>query len=63
MFDLLTSLFQLSFVLYPFLPQTAERIKKAVTSKGFTTVQESWQDIPVGQKVGDIGILFPRIEK
>ncbi len=63
MLDLLSSLYQLSFVLYPFLPQTAEKIKRAITGAGFTTFTESWTELGAGQKVEDIKMLFPRMEK
>lgn len=62
MLDLLTSLYQLSFALYPFLPQTAVKIKQAITGTGFTTFKESWTELGAGQKVEDVKMLFPRIE-
>lgn len=61
MADLLNSLYQLSFTLYPFLPETATLIKQAVSGKGFTTEKESETDLPAGQEVKDIEMLFPRI--
>lgn len=61
--DLLESLYQLSFTLYPFLPQTATKIKLALTGKEFGSEKESYTDLKPGQKIDDIGMLFPRMEK
>jgi methionyl-tRNA synthetase len=61
MYDLLYSLYQLSFVLYPFLPETATKIKTALTGKDFTNIEERENPLPTGQKVADVGILFPRL--
>jgi len=63
MYDLLYSLYQLSFTLYPFLPTAATKIKKALTGTDFTRLSEREQELPAGQKVEDIDVLFPRIEK
>ncbi|MFC1721406.1 methionine--tRNA ligase [Patescibacteria group bacterium] len=61
-YDLLYSLHQLSFALYPFIPDTAVKIKKALTGKDFTTLKERETDLVAGQEIEDVGQLFPRIE-
>ncbi|MFC1617777.1 methionine--tRNA ligase [Patescibacteria group bacterium] len=61
MSDLLNSLYQLSFTLTPFMPDTAEKIKQALTGKSFANFEESDADLPAGQEVSDIENLFPRL--
>jgi len=62
MYDLLYSIYQLSFALYPFLPEAATKIKKAVSGNDFTTLKEREQELKAGQKVEDVEILFPRLD-
>lgn len=63
MYDLLFSLQQLSGALAPFLPATAEKIKRALGGTGLVSMADCQKKLGAGQPVEDIKILFPRMEK
>ncbi len=63
MYDLLFSLQQLSGALAPFLPATAVKIKRAIGGNDLTSLADCRRSLGAGQKVEDIKMLFPRIEK
>lgn len=65
-FDLLESLHQIAWMIYPFLPSTARKIGKRLGVKSLTAknpqVRESWSSIRPNNKI-TIGLpLFPRIK-
>lgn len=63
-YTLLETLRKLSILLYPFIPETAEKIQEQL---GYKDKQFAWDllwdtKIPVGQRVVKGRVLFPRVE-
>lgn len=62
---LLEGLYVTAFLLEPFLPETAARIRALLRLPADAKVDESWQwgsAIPAGHRVGPPEVVFPRIE-
>ena len=65
-FDLLESLHQIAWMIYPFLPRTAQEIDRRLGGKSLIAkkplVKESWNPIKPGNKIKTGKPLFPRIK-
>ncbi len=68
MYNLLESLRQISIVLYPFLPETSDKISKQlglepINPENFNFEKEiQWGGLPEGHQLGQSEILFPKQE-
>jgi methionyl-tRNA synthetase len=62
---LLEGLYVTAYLLAPFLPETAARILALLGLPADSKVDDAWQwgsAVPVGHRVGEAEVLFPRIE-
>ena len=67
MYNLVDSLYKISMLIYPFMPDTAEKIVRQLgLNIDFNTLKlediRKWGSYPAGNKLGEAVPLFPRIE-
>jgi methionyl-tRNA synthetase len=66
LYNLLESLRHLGIMLYPFMPQTSQKILGSLGEGSFSSMQlsdlQSWGRLQTGTKISKVDALFPRIQ-
>ena len=65
-YNLLNMLHGIAWLIYPFLPETSEKIAKALDIKsllkGQSSYKDSWTNVKSGTEIKKIDSLFPRLD-